>query len=98
VLELWGGKVESHPTPAPEPPTIVTDDGTGKHRYALIAVGPQGNRTASSQGIVANGRATLRWDSVPGGDAYVVVRDGKEITGPLRIEGSQKEWSDESPE
>jgi hypothetical protein len=31
---------------------------------------------------------------VDGADAYVVMRDGKEITGPLRIEGSQKEWAD----
>jgi hypothetical protein len=42
----------------------------------------------------AGGLATLRWDSVPGADAYVVVRDGKERAGPLRIEGSHKEWSD----
>jgi hypothetical protein len=31
---------------------------------------------------------------VPGGDAYIVVRDGQAVTGPLRIEGSQKEWAD----
>jgi hypothetical protein len=36
----------------------------------------------------------LRWDSVPGGDSYVVVRDGKEIAGPMRAEGSQKVWED----
>ena len=24
----------------------------------------------------------------------LIVRDGKEITGPVRIEGSQKEWTD----
>jgi hypothetical protein len=35
---------------------------------------------------------------VPGGDAYIVVRDGRDITPPLRIEGSQKTWTDEVPE
>jgi len=29
-----------------------------------------------------------------GADAYIVIRDGKEVTGPLRIEGTQKEWTD----
>jgi hypothetical protein len=24
----------------------------------------------------------------------VVVRDGKEVAGPLRIEGARKEWTD----
>ena len=38
--------------------------------------------------------AKLRWDSVVGADAYVVVRDSKEITGPIRIEGANKEWTD----
>jgi hypothetical protein len=44
--------------------------------------------------VKAGGLATLRWDSVHGADAYVVVRDGKEVTGLLRIEGSRKEWQD----
>jgi hypothetical protein len=35
---------------------------------------------------------------VPGADAYVVVRDGREVTGPLRIEGSKKEWTDNAAE
>jgi hypothetical protein len=54
----------------------------------------QGRRTAASEPTKTGGLARLRWDSVPGGDAYIVLRDGKEIAGPLRIEGSQKEWSD----
>ena len=29
-------------------------------------------------------------------DAYLVVRDGKELGGPIRIEGSRKEWTDRS--
>jgi len=45
-------------------------------------------------GTFRGGRAKLRWDSVNGADAYIVVRDGSELTGPLRIEGSQKEWTD----
>ena len=68
--------------------------GSGEHRYAIIAVGPQGRRTAASDPARTKGLATLRWDSVPGADSYFVVRDGKEVAGPLRIEGSQKEWTD----
>ena len=72
------------------------DDGSGEHFYALIAVGPSGNRTKSSPAAKAAGLATLRWDSVAGADAYIIVRDGKEIAGPLRVEGSQKEWKDQT--
>jgi hypothetical protein len=57
-------------------------------------VGVQGGRTAPSPTVRAAGLATLRWDSVPGADAYVVLRDGKPVGGALRIEGSQKEWAD----
>ena len=49
---------------------------------------------APSGTVKAGGLATLRWDSVNGADAYIIVRDGKEITGPIRIEGSNKEWTD----
>jgi hypothetical protein len=38
--------------------------------------------------------AELRWESAAGADAYVIVRDGQEIAGPLRIEGSNKQWTD----
>jgi hypothetical protein len=34
------------------------------------------------------------WDSVAGADPYVVGSDGKEITKPIRLESSQKEWID----
>lgn len=94
VLELWGGKLRQHTIPVPAAPAVLKDDGSGEHSYAIIAVGPQGDRTAASGPVTAGGLATLRWDSVPGGDAYIVLRDGKELTGPLRIEGSQKEWTD----
>lgn len=95
VLQLWGGKLTQTEVATPAAPTILSDDGSGAHRYSLIAVGPQGRRTAESAEMAAKGRAKLRWDSVNGADAYIVVRDGQEITGPIRIEGSQKEWSDE---
>lgn len=94
VLQLWGGEMRKSEVPVPTPPTVVNDDGSGEHRYALIAVGPQGKRTAASAPTRAGGLAKLRWDSVPGADAYVVIRDGKEAAGPLRIEGSHKEWTD----
>ena len=54
----------------------------------------QGRRTPPSAPARAGGLATLRWDSVNGADADVIVRDGKEVAGPLRIEGSRKEWTD----
>ena len=73
---------------------MLADDGSGGRQYAIIAVGPQGRRTAASPAVTAQGFARLRWDSVDGADAYVVVRDGKQVAGPLRIEGSQKEWTD----
>ncbi len=81
-------------TPTPAAPTVLNDDSSGEHQYAIIAVGVQAHRSPASRATKAGGRAKLRWDSVNGADAYIVVRDGTEITGPLRIEGSQKEWTD----
>jgi len=94
VLQLVGGDLRHVPTSVPPAPRITKDDGTGKHHYAIIAVGVQGNRTVASPTIEAHGLATLAWDSVAGADAYMVLRDGKEIAGPLRIEGSEKIWVD----
>jgi hypothetical protein len=94
VLQLWGGEMTKAAVPTPTAPRILSDDGSGPHEYAIVAVAPQGHRTAVSAATKAKGLAKLRWDSVPGGDSYVVVRDGKEIAGPLRIEGSQKVWTD----
>ncbi|HVR74269.1 MAG TPA: hypothetical protein VMT52_08055 [Planctomycetota bacterium] len=93
VLQLWGGGMEVSSIPVPQP-RVVSDDGSGKHSYALVAVGAQGKRGAPSKRVIANGLATLRWDSVPGGDAYIVLRDDRELPGLLRIEGSEKEWKD----
>jgi hypothetical protein len=94
VLQLWGGTMQPVTIPIPEAPTVVQHDGSGEHQYAIIAVGAQGRRTQPSRASRCNGLATLRWDSVPGADSYLVVRDGKEVGGPLRIEGSRKEWTD----
>ena len=94
VLQLWGGTIRQAPIPTPAAPTVVKDDGSGEHEYAIIAVGPQGHRTKPSLPSRARGLATLRWDSVPGADSYLIVRDGKDLGGPLRIEGSRKEWTD----
>jgi hypothetical protein len=96
VLQLWGGHIAQAGIPIPAAPTVVRHDGSSEHQYAIIAVGVQGWRTAASPPAKAGGLATLRWDSVPGADAYIVVRDGKEATNPLRIEGSQKEWVDQA--
>lgn len=94
VLHLWGGKLEQSAIEQPTAPEVINDDGSGAHCYAIIAVGPQGNRTAISPKVAARGLAKLEWDSVAGADAYIVIRDDKEIAGPLRIEGSRKQWSD----
>ena len=95
VLELWGGKLSEKEILTPAAPTILKDDGSGEHSYALIAVGPTGTRTKASPAAKAAGLASLRWGSVAGADAYIIVRDGREIAGPLRAEGSQKEWKDQ---
>ena len=87
VLQLWGGAIAAGASPTPAAPTVVKDDGSGEHDYALIAVGPQGRRTAASPPSRAGGLATLRWDSVPGADAYIVLRDGKERRGPAAHRG-----------
>jgi hypothetical protein len=94
VLQLWGGEMRQESIATPTAPRVVSDDGTNEHQYAIIALGVQGRRTATSLATKAKGLARLEWDSVNGADAYIVVRDGKEITGPLRIEGTQKNWTD----
>jgi hypothetical protein len=94
VLQLWGGELRQVPVTVPGAPVVVSHDNSGEHEYAIIAVSPQGHRSARSPPAKAHGRAKLRWDSVPGGDSYVVIRDGKEIAGPMRVEGSQKFWED----
>ncbi len=94
ILQLWGGGMRQAAIPTPAAPTLVSDDGSGEHQYALIAVGAQGRRSKVSRPTKAGGFARLRWDSDAGADAYIVIRDGREIAGPLRMEGAQKEWSD----
>lgn len=94
VLQLWGGTLRQAAISTPAPPDVVRDDGSGEHRYAIVAVGPQGTRTPASRSVPAKGRATLRWDSVTGADSYIILRDGREI--PVRVEGSRKEWTDRS--
>ena len=93
VLELWGGSMRRHAVATPDAPMIVAHDGSGERRYALIAVGPQGSRSAMSKDVRAGGLAKIEWDSAPGADAYIVMRDGREIA-TLRIEGSRKVWTD----
>lgn len=94
VLQLWGGDLHRTPVPTPEAPRVVVDDGSGMHRYALIAVGPQGDRSRESPTVQAGGRAKLQWDGIAGADSFRVLRDGKELPFTIRVEGSRKEWSD----
>ncbi len=93
VLQLWGGEMRAMPLARPGAPTVARDDRSGPHRYAVIALGPQGRRSQPSPAVLAGGLAELQWDSVPGADAYLVVRDTMEI-GPVRVEGSRKIWVD----
>src|SRR5580765_2903418 len=37
VLQLWGGEMRSSSIPTPKPPTVLKDDGSGDHLYALVA-------------------------------------------------------------
>lgn len=94
VLELWGGELQQKSVAVPNAPKVMDDDGTGPRTYSLIAVGPNHRQTATSPATKAKGLAKLKWDSVPGADAYIVLRDGKPITAPIRIEGSDKIWED----
>ncbi|MBM3492968.1 MAG: hypothetical protein FJX72_01400 [Armatimonadetes bacterium] len=97
TLQLWGGSLTQTPVPTPESPSVVSDDGSGTHHYALIGVGAQGKRSSPSKPIRASGYATLRWDSSLGADSYIVLRDGEDVSGPIRIEGSRKVWTDKAP-
>lgn len=94
ILELWGGELQQYSLSTPDAPVILKDDGSGNQEYSIVAVGSQGRRSPPSSATQAHGFATIRWDSVPGADSYIVLRNGKEITELLRIEGSQKIWSD----
>jgi len=94
TLQLWGGTLAQAPPAVPTAPTVVADDGSQAHQYQIIGVSAEGARTPPSPVARASGLAQLRWDSVTGADAYLVVRDGKVLTAPLRIEGSNKEWTD----
>ncbi|HVJ83317.1 MAG TPA: hypothetical protein VNC50_19790 [Planctomycetia bacterium] len=94
VLQLWGGQLSQHPVPAPEAPVVVKDDGSGLHDYSIIAFGPQGRRSPPSPSVRARGLATLSFSGPPGGDSFIILRDGNRRAGPLRIEGSQKPWTD----
>lgn len=94
VLQLWGGRIQQTALSTPPAPEILKNDNSGKHAYALIAIGAQGERSQVSQAVSSGGLAKLRWDSMIGADAYIVLRDEVEITGPVRIEGARKEWTD----
>jgi hypothetical protein len=94
VLQLWGGGLETAGVPVPEAPYVASSAGGSEHTYALVAVGPQGTRSKPSPAVTSRGRATLRWGSAVGADSYFIVRDGQAIAGPLRIEGSEKQWTD----
>jgi hypothetical protein len=94
VLQLWGGSMEREEISPVAAPRIVKDDGAGQHQYAVVPVGPQGRRGKASKPTPSKGRATLEWDSATGADAYIVVRDGQEVTTAIRMEGSVKQWTD----
>lgn len=94
VLELWGGKLQEHPVVTPTSLVIQSDDGTGPQEYSIIAVAPDNSQSAPTESVRARGLASLMWDSAPGADAYIILRNGRPITGAIRIEGSTKHWTD----
>ncbi|MFM8220629.1 MAG: hypothetical protein ACKOJF_17060 [Planctomycetaceae bacterium] len=94
VLELWGGRLVEHPLPTPASPERVRDDGSGRRRYALVAISATGARSPASPELLTDGFAELTFDSVPGADAYQILRDGEPLGRPVRIEGSKKTWRD----
>ncbi|MEZ6191017.1 MAG: hypothetical protein R3C45_06955 [Phycisphaerales bacterium] len=93
-LDLWGVRVTEHALQRPERPRVIEDDATGEHHYAIVAIGPQGDRTDASQPVKANGLATPVRDGVAGADSYMIMRNGNDIDGPVRIEGASKRWVD----
>jgi hypothetical protein len=94
TLQLWGGTIEQLPIPTPASPNVVRWRGSTPHQYAIAAVSAEGQQTSPSPPTDAAGLATIAWDSVPGADAYIVVRDGQPLAGPVRLEGARKEWTD----
>lgn len=94
LIDLWGGEAFRHPLEAPPQPVVIAAEGSAPHEYAIVALSAEGIRSRPSAAIRTKGRATLRWDGVSGADAYVILRDGKEVTAPLRIEGQVKKWTD----
>lgn len=93
TLQLWGGELQSTQLPTPEAPTIVSNDNSGPIEYSLIAVAPNGQASKPSPTVKSPGRASLKWDNLPGADYFYILRNNQKI-GPLRIEGQQKEWTD----
>jgi hypothetical protein len=95
VLQVWGGNVQAKPVAKPAvAPSLVRDDGSGRHAYAILPIGPQGARGEVSPFVQAAGYATIEWDSVAGADAYQILRDGLPVGQPVRLEGSVKRWTD----
>jgi len=94
ILELWGGRLVEHPLAVPDAPQLVRDDGSGRHHYAVQAIAATGIHSQTSPAVITEGLAELAFDSVPGADAYQVLRDGQPKGGPVRIEGSRKVWKD----
>ncbi len=89
-----GATIRQHDLRDPPAPRVIMDDRSGPHTYAIVALGPFGKRSAASTAVRTQGLATLEWDSVVGADSYLVLRDDREIAGPLRIEGAAKRWTD----
>lgn len=98
IIEVWGGTLVTHGLDQPAAPVVAREGDGNQHRYALVAVGAQGNRSLPSEPVVTRGPATLQWASVPGADAYIVLRDGLPVTGEVRIEGAMKVWTDSNNE
>lgn len=95
VLQVWGGTIQTKAMAKPAgAPRLIRDDGSGRHAYAIVPVGPQGTRGEASPFTQAAGFATIEWDSIAGADAYQILRDSIPVGEPVRVEGSIKRWTD----
>ena len=97
VLQLWGGAIAAGDDPHPGG----ADRGQGRRlgRAPTMRSSPSARRAVARPPPPPAGPGAWRRSAgtaCPGADAYIVVRDGKERAGPLRMEGSRKEWTDRS--
>lgn len=93
-IDVWGGALVEHAV-KDAPKLNLIDSRQGEpHKYQILAVDTRGITSSASPILESVGVAKLSWESVPGADGYIIVRDGRKYTDILRIEGATKIWQD----